>query len=134
MGNLIDVALNPREELPRLQRKFVQADIAGAGIRAGFNQPLNEQQVGFLYDQGVTGENAGQVFGKLVEAEELFQSTDMTEADIGVDDQLALVAGDARVGQEVERRAGKRVAAFQAGGSFAAGKTGIAGLGTASKS
>lgn len=133
MGNLIDVALNPREELPKLQRKFIQAEIAGAGIRSGFNQPLSEAQVGVLYDAGVTRETATEAFGKLIEAENLFQATDRTETDIGVDEQLALVAGNVRVGQEVVRRAGKRVAAFEGGGSFAAGETGIAGLGTASK-
>lgn len=133
-GDLINYWLDPRDQMPVLQRKFVTGQIAGEAKRAGFREQLTAGQAGYLYEAGVTGENAGEAFGKLIEAETLFQATDRTETDIGVDDQLALVAGDVRVGQEVVRRAGRRVAAFEGGGSFAAGKTGIAGLGSASKS
>ena len=132
-GDLINYWMNPRETMPVLQRKFVTGQIAGEAQRVGFGGQLTERQAGYLYDQGVTGENAGEAFGKLVKAESLFEAVDRTETDIGVDDQLALIAGDERVGQQVEKRAGKRVAAFEGGGSFAAGKTGLAGLGSAAK-
>lgn len=133
-GDLIDYWLNPREQMPVLQRKFVTGQIAGEAQRVGYGQQLTAAQAGYLFDQGVTGETATDAFGKLVESETLFQSADITEADIGVDDQLKLIAGDVKVGQEVEKRAGKRVAAFEAGGGFASGKTGLAGLGSANKS
>lgn len=132
-GDLINYWLNPRETMPVLQRKFVTGQIAGEAQRVGFSQQLTAGQAGYLYEQGVTGETATEAFGKLVESESLFQASDRTEADIGVDEQLKLVAGDARVAEEVEKRAGKRVAAFEGGGSFAAGKTGLAGLGSAAK-
>lgn len=132
-GDLINYWLNPREQMPVLQRKFVTGQIAGEAQRVGYGQQLTAAQAGYLFDQGVTGENAGEAFGKLVQAESLFEATDRTETDLGVDEQLALVAGDQRVGQEVERRAGKRVAAFEGGGTFAAGKSGLAGLGSAAR-
>jgi hypothetical protein len=132
VGDQISYFLNPREELPKLQRRFVSADIAASATRAGYNQALTSGQAEFLYERGMTGEAATEAFGVLVKNEELFEAVDDTESDIGVDDQLRAISGDTDLTQEVERRAAKRRSPFEAGGGFATGDRGIAGLGSAS--
>jgi hypothetical protein len=132
IGDLTRYWLDPKKELPALQRRFVQADIAGTAVRTGYNRELSEDNLGTLYDRGVTAENAGQGFATLVQAEQLFGSADDTENDITVEDQLSLLTGDANVAGEVEKRGQKRAAKFQEGGGFSTGNTGVAGLGKAS--
>lgn len=131
-GDMINYWLNPREELPKLQRRFVSADIAASATRSGFNRDLTAGQAEFLYERGMTGEAATDAFGVLVENEELFEAVDDTESDIGVDDQLRLISGDTGLAGQVERRSEKRRAQFEGGGGFATGRDGIAGLGSAS--
>jgi hypothetical protein len=132
-GDLISYWLNPREELPKLQRRFVAADVAGAAIRAGFDQALTAGQAEFLVDRGMTGEAATESFGTLVQNEELFEAVDVTETDIDVDEQLRLITGDVDIAQQVERRGERRRAMFEGGGGFATGESGVAGLGTANR-
>lgn len=133
-GDLVRFWLDPKKELPVLQRRFVSAEITGAAIRAGFDQPLSAAQGERLYEAGLTGEAALEGFGQLVEADELFQAVDVTEDDIGLDDQLSLLAGNTDLAQQVETRGERRVARFKEGGGFSTGREGIAGLGSAARS
>jgi hypothetical protein len=131
-GDLTRYWLDPKQELPALQRRFVTGQISGEAKRAGFGTDLNVSQLEYLYGRGMTGEAATAAFGTLVESEELFEAVDETEQDIDVNEQLQLITGDVDVAQKVERRAQRRLAPFQGGGGFATGETGVAGLGTAS--
>jgi hypothetical protein len=133
MGDITSYWLDGPKALPELQRRYVQADIAGSAVRAGFRPYLSEENLGTLYDRGVTGENAGEAFGKLAQTEELFEAVDQTEQDVSLEDQLKLITGDADVAKTVEQRVGKRRAYFDEGGGFASGKTGVSGLGSAAR-
>ena len=130
-GDLTRYWLDPKKELPALQRRFVQGDIAGSAVRTGFNRELSEENLGMLYDRGVTGENAAEGFGALVESQELFEAVDGTENDIEVEDQLGLLTGDAELMGEVQKRGEKRAAKFKEGGGFSTGNKGVSGLGSA---
>lgn len=132
-GDLVRYWLNPKEEMPKLQRRFVTAQISGESIRSGYDHQLDENQLGYLYGRGMTGEQASKSFGDLVERAELFEATDVTEEDIGVDDQLKLITGDIDQAGVVAKRGERRAAAFQGGGGFSTGKTGVSGLGSANK-
>lgn len=131
-GDLTRYWLNPTKELPVLQRRFIAAGIAEQASRAGFRQELTAGQAEGLARLGVDAGSASEGFGRLVANEELFEAVDDTESDIGVEDQLRLITGDAELVGQVERRAEKRRSPFQGGGGFATGDTGIAGLGSAS--
>lgn len=131
--DLVRYWLNPKEQLPALERRFVTAHISGEAQRAGFDTQLQQSQLEYLYGRGMTGEGAAESFGALVENQELFEAVDQTEEDIGVDTQLKLITGDKDVEKEVEKRAQKRVAPFQQGGGFATGQTGVSGLGSANR-
>jgi hypothetical protein len=130
--DLIRYWLNPREELPVLQRRFITAEIGGEAKRSGFGHDLGVTQLEYLADRGMSVDNAAEAFGSLVESEEIFEAVDTTEQDISVNDQLKLITGDADMAETVRKRGGKRVAKFQEGGSFSTGQSGIAGLGKAS--
>lgn len=130
-GDLVRYWLDPKKEAPVLERRFATAMISGEARRSGFDQELNTDQLEYLYSRGVTGENSAEAFGKLVASEELFESVDSTEQDIGIDDQLKLLTGDAGIAGEVEKRAQKRVGRFQEGGGFSTGGSGVSGLGSA---
>lgn len=127
-GDLTKYWLDPKKELPVLQRRFAAATIGGQAVRTGFGDITAEQAEG-LAVRGV--ENATDAFGKLVQSRELFEAVDQTEQDITVDDQLKLITGDAELTGQVEKRAQKRVAPFQSGGGFGSGNKGLSGLGSA---
>lgn len=132
-GDLVKYWLDPKKEAPVLQRRFAAASIAGEASRVGFDYQLSAAQAETLFEAGLTADEATGAFGQLIEAEELFQSVDQTEQDIGLDQQLQLISGNQDVASQVERRAQKRVARFQEGGSFASGREGLAGLGSANR-
>src|SRR5690606_32917946 len=130
-GDLINFWLDPKETSVGLQRKFATAQISGEAKRAGFDQDLSRGQLGYLVNRGMTPDQATSAFGQLVESEELFQSTDVTEDEIGIDDQLSILTGDQNLTEKVERRGERRFARFQEGGAFSTGRSGVAGLGSA---
>jgi len=132
-GDLAKFWLDPKKELPILQRRFATAQISGEAIRSGYDTQLAQSQLEYLANRGVTGETASELFGSLVEAEELFEAVDETEQDIGVDEQLRLATGDVDQQKLLEARAQKRVAPFQSGGGFSTGQSGVAGLGSANR-
>ncbi len=133
VGDLTEYWLDPKKKAPELQRRFAAAQISGEAQRAGYDERLSSLQAESLFEAGMDVQSARQSFGQLVEAEELFESVDTTEEDIGVEDQLKLITGDTDVAQTVARRGERRAARFQEGGGFATGKEGLAGLGSASR-
>jgi hypothetical protein len=131
MGDLTEYWMDPNKKLPDLQRRFATSEIDVSAQRSGFDTRLQTEQLEYLYGRGLTGETAPDAFGALVENEELFEAVDETEEDIDIDSQLALITGDADLRQQVERRGERRFALGSGGGSFATGREGVAGLGTA---
>lgn len=130
-GDLIRYWLDPKKEAPELQRRFAAASISEQAQRTGFSDELSAQQAEGLVDRGMSADRAAEAFDMLVRAEELFSATDATEDDITIDDQLALLTGDTKLAEDVERRGERRAARFGEGGDFATGRTGVAGLGKA---
>ena len=132
-GDLVNYWLDPKKTAPILQRRFTSAQIAAEAERVGFATQLTGTQAESLFEAGLGVEAARQGFGQLVEAEQLFEAVDVTEEDLDIDTQLQLLTGNVDVAEQVGRRGERRAARFQEGGGFATGKTGVAGLGSASK-
>lgn len=130
-GDLVRYWLDPKKEAPVLERRFATAMISGEAQRSGFRTELNTDQLDYLYNRGLTGENAADAFGKLVQNQELFEAVDSTEQDMDVDSQLQVLTGDQNLMGQVAKRGEKRAAKFQEGGSFSTGRTGVGGLGSA---
>lgn len=132
-GDLARYFMDPKTELPKLQRRFAAAQVAGAAANVGFARQLTQAQAEMLVDHGMDAQSARQGFALLTQSRELFQQADRTEQDIGVDRQLRLLTGDVQAAEEAERRAERRRAVFEAGGGFASGRTGVGGLGSAER-
>jgi len=130
-GDLVRYWLDPKKEAPVLERRFATSMIAGEALRSGFQADLSTDQLEYLYNRGVTGENAADAFGKLVQSAELFEAVDTTEQDIGVEGQLKVLTGDASLAGQVATRGERRAARFQEGGGFGTWSTGVSGLGSA---
>lgn len=132
-GDLVKYWLDPKKTAPELQKRWAAAQISSEAVRAGFDTQLAYHEAEGLFRSGMDAGQAREAFGELVASEELFESVDETEEDISLRDQLQLITGNVDIAQQVEKRAGKRVARFQEGGSFASGQEGLAGLGSANQ-
>lgn len=124
-GQMAKYWMDPKKELPILQQQYRMGEIAGAALRSGYNQ-LTGAQAQRLAEAGLTRDAAAQGLGQLATMGELFNPLDMGEVGITQDEQIEFLAGNAKVGQEVEQRSAKRKAEFDAGGGFATGDTGFA--------
>lgn len=122
--------LNPKEQAPVLQRRFVAAQVAEQAQRSGWGQ-LTSRQAEDLVQKGADAEAAAKGFGTLVDMSELFEAVDTTEQDVSVEKQLSLITGNREAQKEIETRGEKRAAKFKEAGGFAAGETGFGGLGSA---
>ena len=130
--DLVRSWLNPKEQAPVLRKRLAASQIASEGLAAGFGQ-INAAQAERLYEAGLTGEDAREGFGRLTQMGELFRATDVTETDIDVNEQLGVLTGEQDTLTELQRRAQRRTGQFQAGGGFATGRKGVAGLGSATR-
>lgn len=124
--------MDPKETTQILSKRLAAGQIAAQGIISGFGQ-INAAQAERLVEAGLDEDAAQQGFGQLTQMGELFRATDRTEADIDVDEQLGLLAGEQDTLTEIERRRQRRSGQFQAGGGFATGRKGVAGLGSATR-
>lgn len=125
LGQLAKYWMDPKTELAKLQSQYRMGEIAGAALRTG-RGAITKDQAQRLADAGLDRDSAVQGFGQLATMGELFNPMDMGEVGISDNDQIEFLAGNAKVGQEVEAVAAKRKAEFEAGGGFATGKTGFA--------
>lgn len=117
--------MNPKETLGRLQQQFRTGEIAGAAMRTGFGS-LTREEGERLAGTGMTGSQAVSSFSELAKMEELFEALSGNETDISQSAQVAFLAGDTSVAQEVEKRAGERKAEFAGSSGFASGESGFA--------
>jgi len=130
-GDLTRYWLNPKEQAPILQRRFVAAQVAEMASRTGWGQ-LSASQAEDLVTRGTDPNAALEGFGTLVHTKELFSGIEPTEEDIDVEDQLELISGNEALSEQVKTRGEKRAAKFQEGGGFASGEEGLGGLGSSS--
>ena len=124
--------LDPKQTTQILSKRLAASQIAAQGVMSGFGQ-INAAQAERLVEAGLDEGAAQQGFGQLTQMGELFRATDVTESDIGTEEQLGLLTGEQDTLTEIQRRRQRRTGQFQAGGGFATGRTGVAGLGSAER-
>lgn len=124
--------MDPKQQAPILNKRIAASRIAAQGVISGFAQ-INAAQAERLVEAGLDEESAQRGFGQLVQQRELFQATDLTEQDIGMEEQLGLLTGEQDTLAEVQRRQQRRTGQFAQAGGFATGRTGMPGLGTATR-
>lgn len=124
-GDMMRYWMNPKESLGRIQQQFRTGQIAGAALRSGYGS-LTQAQGERLAGIGMTAQQASSSFSELVRMEELFHALAGNESDISQAAQIEFLAGDATVGQEIEKRSEQRQAEFAGSSGFAGGKEGFA--------
>lgn len=130
-GHIAAYLADPDRALPLIQQQYQAATIGGEATLQHFG-PLSQSEAERLAALGVTDQQAAQGFGQVAHAAELFQSLPGEQDAPGRKTALGVVAGDQAAIDEVTRQGEKRKAQFQSGGSFATGKNGFSGLGSAS--
>lgn len=115
-----------------------QQQIGSAGISAQAQAQagitLTAQQSEELQAQGITAAAARQGFGAIAQQQGLFEAQMAGETQISQAEQIGAALGtSAQAAQRVATRRRRRQAEFEAGGGFATGQRGIAGLGTANQ-
>lgn len=111
--------------LGTIQQKYRAAQLGGAAVRSGYGD-LTRAQAERLAQSGLDRSSALSGFAELVANEQLFQSTINTEDEIGRDQQLELIAGNATTAGQIKRRVQSRLADYQGSTTFAAGQEGFA--------
>lgn len=130
-GDMVAWVIDPNLAVPAIARRFQAARTASASIRSGFGGLSREEAERFA-DLGISPEQAEQGFGTLVQSRELLSSLPGERGEnIGREQQLAAITGDATAQQAIERQRSRRVAQFRGGGGFATDKEGFSGLGVA---
>jgi hypothetical protein len=128
-GDLVAAMIDPDRALPLLQKKVDAAQRSAAAQIAGFGS-LTENEATRVVELGVSQEQAAQGFSGLAAQAELFRPLSAGEQEIGRDTQIEAAFGqNAEAQNEIERRRRRRQAVFEAGGGFAPGQQGYAGLG-----
>lgn len=135
-GHLTAFFLDPAAAEPIIMAKFAAAKIAGEAAITGYNPNLAVTPAEQLAAQGVTEQQARTGFGHLGLEQQLFnplpgESEQAVAQNVQLGAEFSQNAADQ---QQIENVARRRVAQFQGGGDFAAGRSGIAGLGAASNS
>jgi hypothetical protein len=122
--------MRPTFDRYEAERQARSAQIAAqATTQAGFT--LGQQQAEELARAGVTQEQAQAGFTALGDTQELFQTSLAGEEQITQQEQIAGTFNtNAEARQKIAARRRGRQAAFESGGGFATGQTGVAGLST----
>lgn len=119
--------MRPQMDQFALQRQAQSAAVAAqARLQGGLE--LSRAEAESLTAQGVTGEQAARGFAQLQGTQELFTPL-AGEEEITRQQMIEGVVGTrAEAAQRIATRSRRRRAAFEQGGGFATGQTGIAGL------
>ena len=127
-GELAAYFLDPQKATPLLVKQARAAQFASEGVRqAGLR--LTSQEAEALATEQVTQAEAQAGFGNIAQQQELLgglpgEQTNVTQSDL-VASQFNT---DQAAKQRVATRRRQRAAAFEGGGSFATGQTGITGI------
>jgi hypothetical protein len=134
-GELAAYFIDPERMRPTFDRYEAERQARSAQIaaqattQAGFT--LGQQQAEELARAGVTQEQAQAGFTALGDTRELFQTSLAGEQQITQQEQIAGTFNtNAEARQKIAARRRGRQAAFESGGGFATGQTGVAGLST----
>lgn len=130
-GGVAAYLMDPDKAAQALQRQWRAAQVGGEASRQGFGD-LTVAEAEGLADAGLDRDAAAQGFGELGRSRELWGALDEGEGQVSRETLLGAVAGDQASVEEMERRARRRVAQFSGGGAFAAGQTGLGGVGRSS--
>lgn len=125
IGGQMRYFMDPKAELGTLQQQYRMGEIAGAALRSGYGQ-ITREQAARLQSAGLERNSALTAFGQLTSMAELFSPLDFGEGILDEDTQIEFAAGSATAAQAIERRAERRTAEFEGGGSYASGDTGFA--------
>lgn len=129
-GDLAAFFLDPTATTPLILNRAKAAQIGAQAMKQA-NMQLTEAEAQFVRQQGIEPGQAADVFGQIQAQQELYKPLAMGEEEISRQTQLEAATGNAQAQQRVAAKRRQRQAAFEAGGTFAAGKSGIAGLTTA---
>jgi len=125
-GDFTAMILDPTVAAPVVERRFRAAQSAKVAAQTGFG-PLSVGQAETVGGLVQSPEQAAQGFTQLATQRDLF-ATQSGETEIGTDSQFAAAfAGDANARAQIEQRQSRRKAAYDAGGGFSVGQSGMAG-------
>jgi len=130
-GQLAAFFLNPDKGEKILQRQWAATNVAGQAAIARYGN-LSVGEAEGLVDAGVDEGRARAGFGLLGQSGEIIDPI-LGDRDPGMtrEQELGVIKGDVAAQTEMEKRARRRRGAFEGGGGFASGNTGVSGLGTA---
>jgi hypothetical protein len=134
-GELAAYFIDPQRMRPTFDRYEAERQARSAQIAAQATQQagmtVTQQQAEDLARAGVTQEQAQAGFTTLGDTQELFQTSLAGEQQITQQEQIAGTFNtNAEARQKIAARRRGRQAAFESGGGFATGQTGVAGLST----
>jgi hypothetical protein len=126
-------ALGRKKDATLFQQQIGAAGIAGQA-RSQADIALSAGQAEELQAQGVTTAAARQGFSAIAQQQGLFEAQMAGEETVSQAEQIGAALGtNAQAAQRIATRRRRREAEFEAGGTFAAGQRGVAGLGTANQ-
>lgn len=132
-GELAAFFLAPEEARPIIVAKAQAAQVGAQAVKQAGMQ-LTTTEAESLIQQGIeTPAEAQQVFGTIGAAQDLFQAQMIGEQAVAREEQLQFGVGNVQAQQRIAQRARRRKSEFEAGGGFATGQAGVAGLGTATR-
>jgi hypothetical protein len=134
-GELAAYFIDPTRMRPTFDRYEAERQARSAQIAAQATQQagitVGQQQAEELARAGVSQEQAQAGFTALGDTQELFQTSLAGEQQITQQEQIAGTFNtNAEARQKIAARRRGRQAAFESGGGFATGQTGVAGLST----
>jgi hypothetical protein len=134
-GELAAYFIDPQRMRPTFDRYEAERQARSAQIAAQATQQagftIGQQQAEELARAGVTQEQAQAGFTTLGDTQELFQTSLAGEQQITQQEQISGTFNtNAEARQKIAARRRGRQAAFESGGGFATGQTGVAGLST----
>jgi len=135
-ADLAEYFIDPDRKRPELDRMALARQARAAQIAAQSRLQagvgVTAQQAEELATAGVDEATARQGFAQMLEQQGLYRPQMAGEDVIGTEEAIAATFGtSAAAAQRVATRRRRRQAEFEAGGGFAAGQTGVAGLRTA---
>lgn len=128
-GELAAFFLSPEEAQPIIVQRAKAAQVGAQAVQQAGMQ-LTTQEAESLVRQGIGQAEAQQAFATIGATQGLFEPQMAGEQAVSREEQLQYGIGNAQAAQRVATRRRRRQAEFEAGGGFATGQGGAAGLGT----
>jgi LysM repeat protein len=128
-GQLAAFFLDPDVAEPMLMQQVATVQIGAAAARSGFENVIERTAAERLRQAGVTGDQAGEVFGFLGAGRELLSPLEAGETELDVADTALGLAGQSPEAlQRLRTQQRRRQARFEGGGALATTGAGVTGL------